>query len=95
MILKQRMYAGNLSLKRLVMYALMNLNNFDEIIIEARGKQIEKLLVLIELLRRITKDKIEVELKYGYLEKEVKNNRLLLNKYITPVLEAKIRVKDR
>jgi len=95
MILKQRMYAGNLSLKRLVMYALMNLNNFDEIIIEARGKQIEKLLVLIELLRRITKDKIEVELKYGYLEKEVKNNRLLLNKYITPVLEAKIKVKDR
>jgi len=94
MILKQRMYTGNLSLKRLVMYALMNLNNFDEIIIEARGKQIEKLLVLIELLRRITKDKIEVELKYGYLEKEVKNNKLLLNKYITPVLEAKIRVKD-
>jgi len=93
-MIKQRMYAGNLSLKRLVMYALINLNNFDEIIIEARGKQIEKLLVLIELLRRLTKNKIEVELKYGYLEKDVKNNRLLLNKYITPVIEAKIRVKD-
>jgi DNA-binding protein len=87
------MYAGNLSLRRLLLYALVNLNNFDEIIIEARGKQIEKLLVLIELLRRITKDKIEVELKYGYLEKEVKNNKLLLNKYITPVLEARIRKK--
>jgi DNA-binding protein Alba len=89
------MYVGNLPLKSLVLYALLNLNNFDEIIIEARGKQIEKLLTLIELLRRITKDKIEVELKYGYLEKDVNNNKLLLNKYITPVLEAKIRVKNR
>jgi DNA-binding protein len=89
------MYAGNLPLKSLVLYALVNLNNFGEIYIDARGKQIEKLLVLIELLRRLLKDKIEVELKYGYLEKEVNNNKLLLNKYITPVLEAKIRVKDR
>ena len=94
MILKQHMYAGNLSLKRLVLYALLNLNNHDEIIIEARGKQIEKLLILIELLRRLTKNKIEVDLKYRYLEKEVINNKLLLNKYITPVLEAKIRVKN-
>ncbi|NAZ13395.1 MAG: hypothetical protein GU359_04495 [Desulfurococcales archaeon] len=94
-MIRKQMYAGNLPLKSLVLYALVNLNNFGEIYIDARGKQIEKLLVLIELLRRLLKDKIEVELKYGYLEKEVNNNKLLLNKYITPVLEAKIRVKDR
>jgi len=93
MILKQRMYTGNLSLKRLVMYALMNLNNFDEIIIEARGKQIEKLLVLLELLRRLTQDSVVIEINYSYMEKEVKNNKLLLNKYITPVVEARIRKK--
>ena len=93
-MIKQRMYAGNLPLKLLVLYALVNLNNFGEIIIDARGKQIEKLLVLIELLRRLTKDLIEVELKYSYMEKEVKSNKLLLNKYITPVVEARIRKKN-
>jgi len=81
-------------MKTLVMYALLSLNNYGEVVIDARGKQIEKLLVLIELLRRLTKDLIEVELKYSYLEKEVKNDKLLLHKYITPVLEARIKIKQ-
>ena len=94
MILKQRMYAGNLSLKRLVMYALLSLNNYGEVVIDARGKQIEKLLILIELLRRLLKDSIEIEIRYFYLEKEAKTDRLLLNKYIVPIVEAKIRKKE-
>jgi DNA-binding protein len=88
------MYAGNLSLKRLVLYALLNLNNFGEVIINARGKQIEKLLILIELLKRLLKDSIEIEIRYSYLEKEAKSNKILLNKYIVPVLEARIRKKQ-
>ena len=76
------------------MYALMNLNYYGEIYIDARGKQIEKLLVLIELLRRLTKDSVVIEINYSYMEKEVKSDKLILNKYITPVVEAKIRVKN-
>ena len=94
MILKQRMYAGNLPLKTLVLYALFNLNNFNEIIIDARGKQIEKLLILIEVLKRLLKDSIEIEIRYYYMEKEAKSNKVLLNKYITPIAEAKIRKKQ-
>jgi len=93
-MIKQRMYAGNLPLKLLVLYALFNLNNFNEIIIDARGKQIEKLLVLIEVLRRLLKDSIEIEIRFSYMEKEIKSDKVLLNKYITPVLEARIRKKQ-
>jgi len=93
-MIRKQMYAGKLSIKKLVLYALVNLNNFGEIIVDARGKQIEKLLVLIELLRRLLKDSIEIEIRYSYLEKEVKNSKLLLNKYIVPVLEARIRKKE-
>jgi len=93
-MIRKQMYAGNLSLKRLVMYALLSLNNYGEVVIDARGKQIEKLLILIELLRRLLKDSIEIEIRYFYLEKEAKTDRLLLNKYIVPIVEAKIRKKE-
>ncbi len=54
----------------------MDLNfNYKEVLLEARGNKIPKLLVILEILRRLTHDSLEIEMKYSYIEDDSIKNK--------------------
>jgi DNA-binding protein len=93
----KKYWVGSLSAKKLILSILMDLNfNYKEVLLEARGNKIPKLLVILEILRRLTHDSLEIELKYSYIEDDnIKNkNGLFFDKLLIPVVEARLRKKQ-
>ena len=85
---------GSLPTKKLILSALIDLNLHGEVIIEAKGNKISKLLTVIEILRRLTHNSIDVKISYSFIENDVENkNELLFNKLLIPVMYAEIRTK--
>ena len=88
---------GFLPTKKLILSILTDLNlNYKEVIIEAKGNKISKLLTVVEILRRLTHNSIDVKISYSFIEDDVENkNELLFNKLLIPVMYAEIRIKDQ
>ena len=92
----RKYWVGSLPAKKLILSVLMDLNfYYKEIIIEAKGNKIPKLLTILEILRRLTHDSLEIELKYSYIEDDSIENKngIFFNKLLIPVVEARIRKK--
>ncbi len=93
----RKYWVGSLPAKKLILSILMDLNfNYKEVLLEARGNKIPKLLVILEILRRLTHDSLEIEMKYSYIEDDsIKNkNGIFFNKLLIPVVEARLRKKQ-
>ena len=93
----KKYWVGSLPAKKLILSVLMDLNfHYKEIIIEAKGDKIPKLLTVVEILRRLTRDSLDVKISFNFIEDEnVKNkNGLFFNKLLIPVVEARIRKKQ-
>jgi len=86
---------GSLPTKKLILSALIDLNLHGEVIIEAKGNKISKLLTVIEILKRLTHNSIDVKISYTFIENDrIENkNELLFNKLLIPVMYAEIRTK--
>jgi len=91
----RKYWVGSLSVKKLILSVLMDLNFHGEVIIEARGNKIPKLLTVVEILRRLTHDSLDVKISFNFIEDEnVKNkNGLFFDKLLIPVAEARLRKK--
>jgi len=92
----KKYWVGSLPAKKLILSVLMDLNfNYKEVLLEARGKKIPKLLTILEILRRLTHDSLDVKISFNFIEDEnVKNkNGLFFNKLLIPVAEARLRKK--
>jgi|GEM_PF-3453450 len=86
---------GSLPTKKLILSALIDLNLYGEVIIEARGNKISKLLTAVEILKRLTHNSIDVKITYSFIEEDrIENkNELLFNKLLIPVMYAEIRTR--
>ena len=92
----KKYWVGRISTKKLILSLLIDLNLHGEVMIEAKGPRISKLLSVVEILKRLTNDSIDVKITYSFVEEDVENkNELLFNKLLIPVMYAEIRVKDR
>jgi len=92
----KKYWVGRISTKKLILSLLIDLNLHGEVMIEAKGPRISKLLSVVEILKRLTNDSIDVKITYSFIEEDVENkNELLFNKLLIPVMYAEIRVKDR
>jgi len=92
----KKYWVGRISTKKLVLSVLMDLNLHGEVMIEAKGPRISKLLSVVEILKRLTHDSIDVKITYSFIEEDVENkDELLFKKLLIPVMYAEIKVKDR
>jgi len=92
----KKYWVGRISTKKLVLSVLVDLNLHGEVMIEAKGPRISKLLSVVEILKRLTHDSIDVKINYSFIEEDVENkDELLFKKLLIPVMYAEIRVKDR
>jgi len=93
----KKYWVGRISTKKLVLSLLIDLNLHGEVMIEAKGPRISKLLSVVEILKRLTHDSIDVKISYSFIEEDrIENkNDLFFKKLLIPVMYAEIRVKDR
>jgi len=93
----KKYWVGRISTKKLILSVLVDLNLHGEVMIEAQGPRISKLLSVVEILKRLTHDSIDVKITYSFIEEDRIENKdeLLFKKLLIPVMYAEIKVKDR